>query len=127
MTASGGNFIRAEVSRNKQSPQCGAAQIEVADEGRVEKSPSEQFPLALLFSALSDTDFRSLMVTCLQHCEVLLPAGWMPVMTRGEWSFPDLEHDTAICLKLTIEEALWTLEGFFGGGSPASRPGTQDT
>jgi hypothetical protein len=67
------------------------------------------------------------MVTCLQHTEVLLPAGWMPVMTRGEWSFPDLEHDTAVCLKLTIEEALWTLEGFFGGGSPASRPGTPDT
>ena len=31
MTASGGNLIRAEVNRNEQSPQCGAATIEVAD------------------------------------------------------------------------------------------------
>ena len=71
---------------------------------------------------LSESDLRSLMVTCLQHCEVLLPAGWMPVMTRGEWTCPELEHDTAVCLKLTIEEALWTLEGYFGEGVSASRP-----
>ncbi len=38
----------------------------------------------LLLSGLSDGEIRSLMTTCLQHCEVLLPAGWMPVMTRGE-------------------------------------------
>jgi len=73
-------------------------------------------------NSLSETDLRSLMTTCLQHCEVLLPAGWMPVMTRGEWTYPELEHDTAVCLKLTIEEVLWTLEGFFDGGVSASRP-----
>ena len=73
---------------------------------------------------LSESDLRSLMITCLQHCEVLLPAGWIPVMTRGEWTYPELEHDTAVCLKLTIEEVLWTLEGFFGGGAPTSRGGT---
>ena len=72
---------------------------------------------------LSDPDLRSLMVTCLQHCEILLPAGWISVMTRGEWSYPDLEHDTAVCLKLCIEEVLWTLEGFFGEGIPDSLPG----
>ena len=71
---------------------------------------------------LSESDLRSLMSTCLQHCEVLLPAGWMPVMTRGEWTYPELEHDTAVCLKLTIEEVLWTLEGFFGGGASGSLP-----
>ena len=65
---------------------------------------------------LSESDLRSLMITCLQHCEVLLPAGWMPVMTRGEWTYPELEHDTAVCLKLMIEEVLWTLEGFFEEG-----------
>ena len=32
MTASGGNFIRAEINRNKRSPQWGAAPIEVADD-----------------------------------------------------------------------------------------------
>ena len=30
-TAGGGNLVKAEVSRNKQAPQCGAAPIEVAD------------------------------------------------------------------------------------------------
>lgn len=74
-----------------------------------------------LFSCLSDADLRSLMTVCLEHAEVLLPAGWMPVMTRGEWSYAELEHDTAVCLKLTLEEALWTLEGFFGGGASVSR------
>ena len=78
-------------------------------------------------SHLSESDLRSLMITCLQNAEVLLPAGWMPVMTRGEWTYPELEHDTAVCLKLCIEEVLWTLEGFFGGGASASRPGTPDS
>ncbi len=75
-----------------------------------------------LFSCLSDADLRSLMTVCLEHAEVMLPAGWMPVMTRGEWSWPELEHDTAVCLKLTMEEALWTLEGFFGGGDSKPPP-----
>ena len=78
----------------------------------------------LLLTGLSDSDLRSLMTTCLQHCEVLLPAGWMPVMTRGEWSYPELEHDTAVCLRLTIEEVLWTLSGFFSAGVSASRSET---
>ena len=69
-----------------------------------------------LISALSDSDLRSLMTTCLQHVEVLLPAGWNPVMTQGEWSFPELKYEPGICLKLTIEEVVWTLEGFFGEG-----------
>lgn len=77
-----------------------------------------------LFSCLSDADLRSLMTVCLEHAEVLLPAGWMPVMTRGEWSYAELEHDTAVCLKLTLEEALWTLEGFSAAGhrSPGPKP-----
>ena len=76
---------------------------------------------------LSESDLRSLMITCLQHCEVLLPAGWMPVMTRGEWTYPELEHDTAVCLKLCIEEVLWTLDGFFGGGDSTSLPEAPDS
>ena len=90
------------------------------------KDPGDDSVLGFITS-LSEPDLRSLMIICLQHCEVLLPAGWMPVMTRGEWSYPELEHDTAVCLKLCIEEVLWTLEGFFGGGASASRPGTPDS
>ena len=75
-----------------------------------------------LLSALSDADLRSLMTTCLQHIEVLLPAGWYPVMTQGEWGYPELQYEPGICLKLTMEEVVWTLEGFFGGGGSASLP-----
>ena len=88
---------------------------------------NSQFPALLLFTALSDADLRSLMTVCLEHCEVLLPAGWNPVMTRGEWSWIELEHDVATCLKLTIEEVLWTLEGFFGGGASNSKAGPPDS
>ena len=84
-------------------------------------------PALLLFTTLSDADLRSLMTVCLEHCEVLLPAGWNPVMTRGEWSYIELEHDVATCLKLTIEEVLWTLEGFFGAGASGSQPATPDS
>ena len=87
--------------------------ISTKAEGRVEKSQSSALSL---FSALSDTELRSLMTTCLQHVEVLLPAGWNPVMTQGEWSYPELKYEPGICLKLTIEEVVWTLEGFFGEG-----------
>ena len=90
------------------------------------KDPGDDSVLGFITS-LSEPDLRSLMITCLQHCEVLLPAGWMPVMTRGEWTVSELEHDTAGCLKLTIEEVLWTLEGFFGGGASDSKPGTPDS
>ena len=78
-------------------------------------------------STFSDSDLRNLMTVCLEHCEVLLPAGWNPVMTRGEWSYIELEHDVATCMKLTIEEVLWTLEGFFGAGASDSKPATPDS
>ena len=86
--------------------------------------PEKNASVETLLSGLSDGEIRSLMTVCLEHAEVLLPAGWMPVMTRGEWSYPELEHDTAVCLRLTIEEALWTLEGFFGEGASTSRSET---
>ena len=83
--------------------------------------------LDLLLSYLSEQDLRSLMTVCLEHTEVNLPAGWIPVLTRGEWSFQNIAHDTATCLKLALEEAVWTLEGFFGEGASGSRSETPAT
>ena len=94
---------------------------------RIVSGLPEDLSVMDLFSHLTDADLRSLMATCLQHTEVLLPAGWNPVMTRGEWTYRELEHDTAVCLKLVVEEITWTLEGFFGGGGSASRTGTRDS
>ena len=90
------------------------------------RPPAREDFLSFL-TVLPDEDLHRLMTVCLAHCEVLLPAGWNPVMTRGEWSYVELEHDVATCLKLTIEEVLWTLEGFFGGGASGSQPGTPDS
>ena len=81
-----------------------------------------QSSVLTLFSALPESDLRSLMTTCLEHVEVSLPAGWYPVMIRGEWGFPDLQYEPGICLKLTIEEVVWTLEGFFGEGGSKPPP-----
>ncbi len=78
--------------------------------------------LSSVFASLSPADLRSLMTACLNHVEVLLPAGYQPIMQGNSWSWPELEHDAAACLKLTLEEALWTLSGFFGGGGSTFRP-----
>ena len=73
------------------------------------------------FAVLSPEDLRSVMTSCLNHVEVLLPAGYQPIMQGSSWAWPELEHDTAACLRLTMEEAIWTLSGFFGDGGSASR------
>ncbi len=78
--------------------------------------------LADMFVSMAPEDLRSVMTSCLNHVEVLLPAGYQPIMQGSSWSWPELEHDTATCLKLTLEEALWTLRGFFGEGGPTFCP-----
>ena len=90
---------------------------------QAEGSPS---PVMAFLNEIPLPDLRALMTVCLEHTEVRLPAGWIPVLTRGEWTYPELEYDTAACLKLTLEEATWTLEGFFGEAGSASRPATPD-
>ena len=75
-----------------------------------------------LVTSLSEDELRSVMTACLNHTEVILPAGPQPVMTGPEWGWPELEHDTMSCLKLTVECISWSLSGFFGGGGPISPP-----
>ena len=83
---------------------------------------STQSLVNLIFTELSEEELRALMTTCLNHMEVLLEAGYQPVMMKNEWGYPELEYDTGNCLKLTIESALWTLSGFFAESGSASRP-----
>ena len=78
--------------------------------------------VGLIFTALSKEELRSLMSTCLVNTEVLLEAGYQPVMQKGEWSYSELEYDARNCMKLTIESVLWTLAGFFGESGSSSRP-----
>ena len=106
--------LLARADRNP-SPDPGAADAPSPDLGE------------LLFSSLSDEELRALMVRCLEQAEVLLDAGWQPVMQLGEWSWSDLQYDPAEALSLTLKEIVWTLDGFFvenGSTSPLARPVT---
>lgn len=114
---------RKEISRCARNDNSGENCAPDVIPSSVEGSPS---PVMAFLNEISLPDLRSLMTVCLEHTEVRLPAGWIPVLTRGEWTYPELEYDTAACLKLTLEEATWTLEGFFGEAGSASRPATQD-
>ena len=87
-------------------------------------APEGDADLMGFFVRLPEDSMRRLMCVCLEHVEVMLPAGWNPVMTRGEWSWQEAEHDTLLCMQLTLEEALWTLQGFFGG-SDSKPPGAE--
>lgn len=75
----------------------------------------------LVFSFSSD-ELKSVMMACLNHVYVLLPAGPNPVMTQNEWTFPEIQYDLKACLSLLIEEIAWTLEGFFAAGGSISKP-----
>ena len=89
---------------------------------KMPEAPGSGELLIDMFVSMAPEDLRSVMISCLNHVEVLLPAGYQPVMQGASWSWAELEHDTAACLKLTLEEALWTLRGFFSEGGPTSRP-----
>ena len=90
---------------------------------RLQDARPEESPSVLdLITSLSGDELRSVMTSCLNHVEVLLPAGPHPVMTGSEWGFPELKHDTVSCMKLVLEEITWALEGFFGDGGPDSQP-----
>ena len=95
---------------------------------RLQDARPEENPSVLdLITSLSSDELRSVMTSCLNHIEVLLPAGPHPVMTGSEWGYPELKHDTISCMKLVLEEITWALEGFFGDGGPDSQPADATT
>ena len=83
-----------------------------------------EVPLTVLdfVTRLSETELRSVMVSCLNHVEVLLPAGPNPVMTGDDWGYPELQHDAKTCFRLTLELVSFTLADFFGDGGRTSSP-----
>ena len=91
-------------------------------------SPLVPSPSVLdLITSLSGEELRSVMTSCLNHASVLLPAGPNPVMSGSEWGYPELKHDTVVCLKLVLEEIAWALEGFFGDGGSTAPPADANT
>ena len=95
---------------------------------RLQDARPEENPSVLdLITSLSSDELRSVMTSCLNHTEVLLPAGPHPVMTGSEWGYPELKHDTISCMKLVLEEITWALEGFFGDGGRNAPPADANT
>ena len=75
-----------------------------------------------IFLALPAQELRELMTMCLSATYGRLDAGWQPILQQGEWSWPELEYDTAGTLKITLESVLWSLDSFFIGVGSSSRP-----
>lgn len=80
------------------------------------------FSVLDLVSSFSEEELNSVLRACLNHTALVLPAGPNPVMTGGEWSCPELEHDPVTCMTLMAESIAWSLSGFFTGGGSASTP-----
>ena len=80
-----------------------------------------------LLASLSETELRQTMTACLNHTEVLLPAGPHPVMTGPEWGYPELKHETLACVKLTVEGISWSLSDFFSDGASKAPPASPAT
>ena len=90
---------------------------------RLQDAQPEENPSVLdLITSLSGDELRSVMTSCLNHVEVLLPAGPNPVLTGSDWGYPELEHDARACFRLTLELVSFTLSDFFGDGGKASPP-----
>ena len=69
--------------------------------------PEENSSVLDLITSLSSDELRSVMTSCLNHTEVLLPAGPHPVMTGSEWGYPELKHDTVSCMKLVLVKKVY--------------------
>ena len=83
-------------------------------------SASEAGTLQEMIFSLAEWEMESLMKVCLKHCEVMLPAGWIPVYADECWGMPEMETETMVCFRLTQETLAWSLEDFFGDGGSAS-------
>ena len=73
-------------------------------------------------SLLPEEDLHSVMKSVFNHIEVLLPAGPNPLMTEGEWSYPEIRYDMPLCMRLLLEGISWNLSGFFAGSGRNSPP-----
>lgn len=77
--------------------------------------------LPTVLQDLSDEDLRRVMLRCLRHVDMELPAGFHPVYLREGFGIPELEDDTVTCLRLTYHEILWCMAGFFAASGLLTR------
>ena len=75
-----------------------------------------------LIASLSNEELLSVFNVCMEHTQIVMPAGECDVMKNGLWLTPDIQHETKICMRLMIAAISWNLNGFFGGGGSNSTP-----
>lgn len=71
-------------------------------------------------TALSEEELTDLISRCLQTVDLLLPAGWQPVMIGKSFGVSELEYDIMTVLILCYDVIEFNLGGFFGGKSLSS-------
>ncbi len=79
-------------------------------------SASEAGTLQEMIFSLPEWEMESLLKVCLKHCDVILPAGWIPVYNDGCLGMPEMETETMVCFRLVQETLAWSLADFFGDG-----------
>lgn len=78
----------------------------------------QMIPKAL--EALSEEELTGLIERCLQTVQVMMPAGWQPVMIGHNFGVEELEYDIMTTLLLCYEVIEFNLGSFFGGKSLGS-------
>ena len=73
-----------------------------------------------ILSSISDEERKSILTTCLNNVEKILPAGPHPVMTGKVFTIPELEYDTTTCMVLAIQSIVYNCKGFFDGNGLTS-------
>ena len=70
--------------------------------------------------SISEDELMRFEQKCLNTVEILLPAGWQPVMRGKNFGVEELEYDPIAALLLCYEVVEFNLSGFFGGKGLAS-------
>lgn len=89
------------------------------------ESVFELIPKAL--AQISDEELINFEKRCLKTVDVLMPAGWQPVLMGDAFGVEELEDDIKTVLLLCYEVAEFNLGSFFGGKSLGSLLNRQNT
>jgi len=66
-------------------------------------------------ASISEEELTSFEERCLNTVDILMPAGWQPVMSGKNFGVEELEHDPIAVLLLCYDVLEFNLGGFFGG------------
>ena len=65
-------------------------------------------------SSISEAELRNFEIKCLQTVDMLMPAGWQPVMMGDKFGVEEVEYDPMVALMLCYDVVEFNFKGFFG-------------